>query len=345
MGKIFHIDKYGVPAICNSPNYCPYGKDRHFKNYDDAKLYVEEEIINNKSDLSHPSRLIESYFDSLSALNEFPINKKVAELEDFDLMTVSWMMKPKVKMDMKVNKIANIRFSYGDIVRVINEKIKRITGSPIDIDRYYNVTHRDNWSPEMKTQYEHYNGRCHEIAEFLDKESAELIVLPMDARKRLSIDGYMNAPDNIHEVVYKVKPEVSPLGNMVSYNYSTGKISKEFDIYELAGVIEGKTLHDLCYSENYDSQFQNLWEKHQREPSVNFDYAVKRFKEEQFMQGIEGTDVPKAFVQMSPIVAQELARFIRMYRAMMDEVRNILVSNNLDFIGTYYNDDGEWMVD
>ena len=345
MEKIFHIDKYGVPAICNSPNYCPYDKDRHFKDYDDAKLYINRETINSKSNLNHPSKLIESYFDSISALNEFPLNRKIAELDDFDLMIVSWLMKPKVEENMKINKIANVKFTYGDIVRVISEKVKRITGFPINIDEYYNVSHKDNWTPEMKSQYESYNERCHEIAEYLNKESAELIVLPMDARNRLTNDGYMSSPDNIHEVVYKVGPEISPFGNMVSYNYSTGKISKEFDIYELAGVIEGKTLHDLCYSENYDSQFQSLWEKHQRKPSVNFDYAIRRFKEEQFMQGIEGTDVPKAFVQMSPIVAQELARFIRIYRAMMDEVRDILVSNNLEFIGTYHDDDGEWMVD
>ena len=355
MGIKFHINKYGVPAICNSPMVsCPYGSERHFKTYEDAKVYADllsEEIKTGiPLDKNDPAKKIKSYYNSFTAINEFPINRKIADLESFEFIIVSWLAKRTVESEMRYNRIGSANFTYGDIVRILNEEIKGRFGEGLNLEKYYNPIPHEFWEDSMVDQRNLYGETTHTLAGKLGFKSMEIISLPMSARRRLSYDGFLLNPQDIHEVIYRVYPAVSWAGNIVAYNHNTNEMSNEFDVFEIAGVVEGYTLHNLCYSEKIEDEFESVWEKIRQKGynDVNYEHAMKRYKEQHFFKGIEGTDIPKIFIRMSPVVAQEIAKFVKNYNAIMFAVEDILSEQGVSGIEYEFDneeDDGDWIIE
>lgn len=360
MVKKFHISKHGVPASCNSPiKLCPYGDERaHFKTYEKAKAHadrINEAVKGNgnvKLATENAAQKIRSYYTSGTAINQFPLNKKIADLEDFDLVVVSWLTISGVRENMRLNKIGIAEFTYGDIVRILEEELKLrgvyIKGLELE-KKYYNPSSFGVLEDQMKAQMYLYKDSLNNLAEELGHEKMEIISLPMIARKRLVQDGYLDNAENMNEVVYRVYPKISQFGDIIVYNHNSKTESKEFDVYEIAGVIEGKTLFELCYSRNLDSRFKEMWDsKIFDSKKINYNEARERYKKEQFFKGLEGTDIPKAFMRMSPIVAQEISGFVSTHRTIMMAIGNIISANGLDretMPDKLQEEDDDWIIE
>lgn len=339
MVKKFHINKHGVPAACSSPlKLCPYGAEKaHFKTYERAKAYADKinEAVKGNITFSsdNSAQKIRSYYISGTAINQFPLNKKIADLDDFDLVVVSWLTMNGVRESMQEKRIGLAEFTYGDIVRVLDEELK-LRGkyaNGLELEKkYYNPASFGVWEDQMKAQRNLYKDSVDILAEELGHEKMEIISLPMIARKRLVQDGYLKNAENLNEVVYRVYPKISQFGDIISYNHNSKVESKEFDVYEIAGVIEGKTLFELCYSRNLDSRFREMWDSKKFDTkNIDFNEARERYKREQFFKGLEGTDIPKALMRMSPIVAQEISNFVSTHRTIMMAIGNILNASGL----------------
>lgn len=361
MKKRFHINKHGIPVVCRFPKgRCFYGDESvHFESYEQAKQHIDNinKAIRGKVILpiEHSAQKIRSYYSSREAINEFQVNKKIADLPDFDLIIISWLAIEKVKEGMKENRIGNVKFTYGDIVRIVEEELKLRpeykNGLKLE-EKYYNPIPFDLWEDHMKKQRRKYRDSTDKLTKALAFESMSIISVPMSARKRLAQDGYLTNPENINEVIYKVSPKVSQFGDIIVYNHNTNETSKEFDVYEIAGAIEGKTLHDLCYEENVESKFNKIWESAEFTSNINVDYevALERYKKEQFFKGLEGTSIPRAFVRMSPIAAKEIANFVFTHRRIMRAIGEIM--NDDDFKDMFpsvfdkdSDDDDGWTIE
>lgn len=356
MKKRFHINKHGIPASCNSPiGTCSYGDEKHhFDTYEEAKKHID--LINEaiKGNIAPPveseAQKIRSYYISGTAINEFPLNRRIANVTDFDLIIISWLAINEVKEGMKDNRIGIAKFTYGDIVRILEEELKLRheykDGLQLEY-KYYNPIPFPFWEEQMKAQRNLYKDSVENLSEELGLERMEIISLPMSARKRLVYDGYMTNAENLNEVIYRVVPKISQFGDIIVYNHSTEKVSKEFDVYEIAGVVEGKTLHDLCYDKNLDDKFKEIWDASEIESSISFEEAKERYKREQFFKGLEGTAIPKAFVRMSPVVAKEIAGFVSTHRTIMMAIGDIMHERGLEdmFPTGLENDDDDWTID
>lgn len=350
MGLKFHVNQHGIPTVCNSLlTDCEFDVDLHFKSYEDALSYIErrEEEFKRKTpnDEDQLIKRIQGYYDSLSAVNEFPLNREVAKIDDFELIMESWLAKDSIKKDMKRNVIYNIEFTYGDIVRVLSEEMKVMYASKINLEKYYNPIVYDYWEDWMKTQSQKYNDTS-KFKKNFQFENVEMIHIPMSARKCLEKDGFIKNSRNIHEVLYKITPSSSKHKNIISFNHSTNEFGEAFDIYELAGAVEGKTLYDLCYHK-IEQEFYSMWETSSLANS-NIDYTniVDRYKSKQFYRGLEGADIPKAFVKMSPIVAKGIAEYIKSYRILMFSISEILIEiGAVEKYSLEDEDDGSWFIE
>lgn len=355
MSRRFHISKHGVPAVCNSPaGMCSYGDENsHFDTYEEAKVHVDKISESVKGNIMIPiessAQKIRSYYLSGTAINEFPLNKKVADLVDFDLVVVSWLTMKEVKEGMKNNRIGLAKFTYGDIVRVLEEelKLKEEYKDGLGLEnKYYNPIPFAYWEEQMKAQKRLYEDSVDKLSEELGFESMEIISLPMDARRRLVQDGYLSSAENLNEVVYKVAPEISQFGNIIAYSHSTKEISREFDIYEIAGVVEGKSLHDLCYDKNIDTKFKEMWNSKEFDSEgVDYETVKEIYKKEQFFKGLEGTDIPRALMRMSPIVAKEIAGFVSTHRTIMMAIGKIMDDKGMgDMFPTILEEEDSWTI-
>lgn len=332
---MFHINKHGVPAICNSSiDECSYGdSSHHFETYEEAKIHIDQvgEAVkgNITFSIDSPAQKIRSYYSSGTAINEFPFNKKMADLIDFDLIIISWLAAREVKKGMENNNIGTAEFTYGDIVRVMEEELKLREEYKDGLklgNKYYNPIPFRHWEQQMKEQRRLYRDSVEKLSDELGFDSMSIISLPMSARRRLVEDKYLRSAENMNEVIYKVTPEVSQFGDIISYNHSTGDVSREFDVHEIAGVVEGKTLHDLCYEKGIESKFEELWKTSEfnSNKDINYEEARDRYKREQFFKGLEGTDIPRAFMRMSPIVAKEIGGFVSTHRTIMMAIGDIM---------------------
>ena len=356
MSRRFHINKHGVPAVCNSPSgICSYGgKDCHFNTYEETRIHIDKinESVNGNImiPIESPAQKIRSYYLSGTAVNEFPLNKKIADLIDFDLVIISWLTMKEIKDGMKNNRIGLARFTYGDIVRVLEEELKLKDeykeGLKLE-NKYYNPVPFEYWEEQMRAQRNLYNSSLDSLSEKLGFESMKIISLPMEARRKLVRDGYLSSAENLNEVIYKVVPKVSQFGDIIAYNHTTDQSSKEFDVYEIAGVVEGKSLHDLCYDKNIDSRFKELWDSKEFDSKgIDYESARKRYKKEQLFKGLEGTDIPRAFMRMSPIVAKEIAGFVATHRTIMMAIGKIMNEKGLeDMFPTILDEDDGWVIE
>lgn len=355
MKRRFHINKHGVPSSCNYPiGTCSYGDEKsHFKTYEEAKRHID--LINEavKGNITPPieneAQKIRSYYISGTAINEFPLNRRIADVVDFDLIVVSWLAIKEVKEGMKHNRIGAARFTYGDIVRILEGELKLQEeykdGLQLE-QRYYNPIPFGFWEEQMKAQRNLYKDSLESLSDELGFEKMEIINLPMSARRLLVQDGYLTNAENLNEVVYRVVPKISQFGDIISYNHNKKSMSKEFDVYEIAGVVEGKSLHDLCYDENLDDKFRKIWEASEIKSSISFEEAKERYKKEQFFKGLHGTDIPRAFIKMSPIVAMEIANFVSTHRTIMMAIGDIMNERGLDeMFPTGLEEDDNWTID
>lgn len=344
----FHINKHGVPATCNSPiDMCMYGdSSTHFPTYELAKEYADKIFESVKGNIvietTHESQKIRSYYLSATAINEFHKNKKIAELQDFDLIIISWLTMQSVNEGMKLNEVCGVKFTYGDIVRIMESEIKFKTGQLLSLHKYLNPLIGGDWEKQMKVQKELYEN-TENLTKKLNLDSMTPIFLPMDARKRLQKDGFMRNAENVNEVVYQVLPKISQFGDIICYNHSTEKISKEFDIYEVAGVVEGISLHETCYVSN-KKNFEKAWERREDLKGMNYDEALEKYKRKLFFKGVEGLDVPKAIIKMSPIVAKELAAFVERYRAIMGAIGDIIGDTEIPG-PLLFEDEDDWIIE
>lgn len=356
LSRKFHINKHGIPAVCNYPiAICPFGDEsKHFESYEDAEEYINllNKAVKGETDLiaKHPSQKIRSYYTSIEAINEFIPNRKVAEIEDFELIIISWLAKGDVKENMKHNQISEAKFTYGDIVRVIEEELKlqyRYKDGLNLEDKYYNPVPFPLWEEGMRAQRNLYRDMSDNLAKELNFEKMSIIYLPMSARLRLEQDGFMSNAENLHEVIYHVEPAISQFGDIISYNHTTGNISKEFDIYEIAGVMEGKTLYDLCYDENIESKFNKIWNSSSIDKDeIDYKAAIDRYKDNQLFKGLEGPAIPRAFVRMSPIVAKEISEFMSTYRAIIIAIGDIIDESGVKKeIFSPKLEDEDWIID
>lgn len=342
----FHINKHGVPAACHYPiDLCQYGdKSTHFETYEEAKEYSEKVLESVKGNVvleqKHPSQKIRSYYFSSTAINEFYKNKKVANIPDFDLVIISWLTMDKRVEDMKENKVCGVSFTYGDITRMMEEELKLKTGKNLNVEKFLEVYKKNMIEEQMKVQKNLYENTAL-LSKELKLDSMEIIYLPMKARKLLEKDGFMSNAENVNEVIYKVSPEVSKFGNIVSYNHSTNKVSKEYDAYEIAGVLEGKTLYELCYISNRKI-FEEAWNKKGGSKTLTFETALEKYKEKLFFKGLEGLDVPRALIRMSPLVAKNISEFVVRYRAIMGAIGEILGDEN---VLKNFDEEEDWIIE
>lgn len=355
--KKYHINKHGIPSVCNHPiKLCPYGERNHFRTYEEAKRYSEkmnQAILGNVSFKPiEIAQSLRSYYLSGTAINEFPINRKVADLVDFDLMIISWLAINEVREGMKNNMIGKAKYTYGEIVKIIEEEVKLKTefkdGLKLE-EKYYNPIPFVHWEEQMKVQKNLYSEYVDELADELGFESMSIISLPMRARRLLAEDKFISNPENMNEVIYRVVPAVSQFGNIIAYNHSTKTISREFDVYEIAGVLESKTLFDLCYAKNLDAKFNGLWEKTKDKfEGVTYDEAKDRYKKGQFFKGVEGTSIPKAFIRMSPVAAKEIANFVSTHRAIMIAIGNMMTERGFEgqtLEEILREEDDDWIIE
>lgn len=356
MSKKYHINKHGVPAACSTHiNLCSYGGEKnHFSSYEKAKEHIDQlsEAVNGNitAPIDSPPQRLRSYYTSGTAINEFPLNKKISDLIDFDLIIISWLAAKEVKDGMKENRIGLAKFTYGDIVRVLEEELMLRDGIGLKLEgKYYNPIPFLLWEQQMKEQRNLYNNSIEKLSEELGFESMTMICLPMSARERLVEDRFLRSAENLNEVIYKVVPGISQFGNIISYNHSTGDISREFDIHEIAGAVNGDTLNELCYSKSIESRFEELWRSSEFNSSkeINYEDARDRYKKEQFFRGLEGTDIPRAFMRMSPIVAKEIAGFVSTHRTIMMAIGNIMNDRGVseDTIPEALREEEDWIIE
>lgn len=356
MESLFHIDKYGVPSACTSPARCPYRENGHFKTYEDAKERADQiynEFKRGSPDDKNPIKKIRSYYSDYSAVTEFPINKKIAYMSDFELIIISWMERAKVKEQMKKNMIAGVKFTPGEIVRIVNAEMKKKINRHIDLEEYYNIP-KNKWSKETHRQFSQFKNKEKELAKKLNLEKVTMICLPMYARENLAKYGFISTPDNLNEVVYKVSPigELSEQSELISYNHSMNKITSCFSVFEVVGAVEDVSLYSLTYSESINKKFIKIWQEKELEgKGFSYEAGLNKFAEAHLFKTIQGTDIPKAFAKMSPPVAKELMEYFTTYRSIMLVMRDKLKDANLDFYSKYVSfnnnieDEGEWMID
>lgn len=372
MNQAFHINKYGIPTVCTyKVNTCPYGDEAaHFPTYEAAQTHLKMRKVEmsdkTKRVIDSPIKMIDSYYQSETALNEFPLNKKIVESVDFDLIMISWISLNEVREKMKLNQIGKAQYTYGDIIRILEQEIlegkdykkglhlkeRYLEGKKDFIIKHTYYDPCEVWDSLIDKQKAIYGGNTTLLAKQLGYDFINIQYLPKHARRLLEKDGYLNDASDIAEVIYKVYPPVSIWGNLVSYNHFTKEVGKEFDVYELVGAIEGKTLYDFTYSKSVDIEFDELWEQGMWENNQNFSKEYKTQKEvfraSKFMKGLEGPDIPKAFVKMSPIAAKEIAEFVKVYRSIMKEVGNIMGEKGIEEVHHYFNkeddEEYEWKV-
>lgn len=367
MNKSFHINKYGIPAVCHAiAGACQFGgRDLHFDTYEEAQKHIDKLTKERENKVkSDPIKSLDSYYQSDIALNEFQLNKQVSTYLDFDLMMISWASLPIVQKNMKMNKIGEAQYTFGDIIKILEQEI--ISDSEIEDglhlkDRYLNgkndfaIPHtyydsKEHWEPFMEKQKELYDPVVQEFRRNLGYNNMEVMYLPMTARKLLEQDGYITDSEDINNVIYKISPEEPNLGDLIVYNHSTFEKSKPFDVYEFAGVIEGKTLFDFTHDKNSDIEFEEIWGNGEWVHNNEFpnEYKIQRevFRAGKFMKGIEGPDILKAFVKMSPIAAKEIAKFIETHKILMKAVSNILGEKGVqDIYGLQEDiDDFGWQI-
>lgn len=353
MESLFHIDKYGVPSACTSPVRCSYRENGHFKTYEDAKKKADklyDEFKRGSPDDKNPIKTIRSYYSDYSAITEFPINKKVACVSDFDLIIISWMEKETVKLEMKKNIIAGVKFTPGEIVHVLNVEMHKKINEHIDLDKYYNIP-KNKWSSETYLQLSKFKSGEESLARKLGYESLSIICLPMYARITLAENGFISTPENINEVVYKVYRE-GKVDKLITYNHSMSRITSSFSIFEIVGAMEEISLYSLTYSENLNKKFLNMWnDKDLKNKGFSYETGLKRFINSHLFKNVQGTDIPRAFARMSPRVAKEINSFFSTYRGIMLIMKEVLQEANLDFYSEYVSfeanleDEGEWMID
>lgn len=343
----YHINKHGVPALCTrNIESCDFGgASAHFPTYELAKEYADKIFESVRGNVvlqaTESAQKIRSYYLSASAINEFYKNRKIANIADFDLIIISWLTMDSINENMKYNKVGKVNFTYGDIVRMMEEELRVKTGKTLNLKKYINFKPLETWERQMKEQHQLYENTVL-LSKELGFNSMEPICLPMKSRKRLEKDGFIRNAENINEVVYQVKPSISQFGDIISYNHSTNKVSKEFDIYEIAGVIEGKTLYETCYVNN-KRLFEEAWNERDDLKSLNYDLALERYKQRLFFKGIEGLDVPKALIRMSPMIAKEVSEFVGRYRAIMGAIGEILGDENVP--SAIEEDEDDWIIE
>lgn len=353
MESLFHINKYGVPSACTSPMKCPYRKNGHFSTYDEAKEEAESLYSEFKKGIPSSEDLVKnirSYYLDYSAVTEFPINKKVIYEKDFDFIIISWIEKESVKLEMKRNMIAGVKFTPGEIIRVLNEELYLKTKSKINLDNYYDIPEK-KWDKETYAQIHKFKASETNLAKSLNLESLSILCLPMEARKVLSENGFISTPENINEVVYKVYQN-NKVKEIITYNHSINKITSTFSIFEIVGAMENVSLYSLTYSENMRRRFLKLWEGNNlKEKGFSYEEGLNKFINAHLFKDLQGTDVPKAFIKKSPIVAKEISGFFRKYKNIMLVMREKLIEENLEFYNQYVifdeniEDDGEWMIE
>lgn len=356
MGELFHIDRYGLPTLCKSPSNCIYNERGHFNSYKKANKEAErlkKEFEDGYSTDKNVAKSLKSYYLDYFAVSEFLYNKQISSVEDFDLIIISWMERKHIKEQMMKNQIGRAKFTPGEVIKVIEQEMIRKKGKSLELEKtHLEPIPKDKWEPEMIRQFSHYNDKRNDLALKLGYDSLEIISLPMYARENLEKEGLLSTAANMNEVIYRVTPQYSYKGDIIAYNHSIGKETSVFDIYEIAGAIEEITLYDVTYAENPNSIFRRIWESTPPEerPS-SYEQALERFISSQFFKGIQGVDVPRAFVNHSPLVAQEVRNYFINYRRIMLVMKDKLSESNLDhysknvlFYDKQKTDDEEWII-
>lgn len=363
MRRIYHINTYGVPAVCHSPvGRCPLGgTEVHFTSYEETEEFIEK-LREEKEGLVNPvnlssEKLVKNYFESDVALNEFHANKQVSTALDFDLMMISWASLSHVQEDMKKNMIGDAQYTYGEIIRILEKEIinERDYENGLYIRERYLLGKKDFpiqysyyraeevWENQMELQKEQYDPPLPQFRQALGYSHMEVMYLPMEARKRLETDGFITDAEDLTIVLYRINPP-DGINEIIAYSHSETKLLSSFDFYEFAGVVEGKTLYDFTHSRSADVEFDELWESG-RWPHDNqypYEYKIQReiYKSTKFMRGIEGPDIPRAFVRFSPIASSEIARFVRTHQTLMIAVSKMVGDKITEHYG-YYQDEEE----
>ena len=178
----------------------------------------------------------------------------------------------------------------------------------------------------MAVQRMRYGSIVGATKDVLGYESMSMKHLPMKARKRLQYDGFLDNAEDPANVIYEAKSYGSDERKLVVYNHRTGKTNREFDTYELAGVVEGYSLNDFANNVNTESQFDERWDNLKIDSRFPYDYDTQYdiYKKTQFLNGVSGLDVPRAFAKSSPIAAQKIKEFTHTHRALSGVINNML---------------------
>lgn len=365
----YHINKHGVPAVCSATvKACPLGA--HFATFEEAEAYANIELSKHYGTLgapitvevrkmhdddvpegfnrysisinSKPEEFVSNYYQSPEAIAFFEQNRQVVLEEDFDLMMISWATNKEIVEDMKNNKIGDAKYTYGDIIRVLEQEVideYKIDGSLGIEERYlegrddigsthYNYIDEEFWEEQMAIQKIRYGHLDKKIANKLGYKEAKIFYLPMEARIRLEQDGYLSNANDLSDVVYKVCPPETEDKNLVAYNHNNGRIYKEFDAYQVAGVVEGHTLNDYTNEINTEREFEDLWNSEDFTPdeSVEDDYdsQYEAYRQNKFMRGISRLEVPRAFAKFSPIASKEIRGFTDTHKSIARVIGSIL---------------------
>ena len=164
----------------------------------------------------------------------------------------------------------------------------------------------------QKIRYSHLDDK---VAKRLGIDNVDMYYLPMEARERLQRDGYLCNAQDLSNVIYKSEET----GNLITYNHKNGRVYKEFDSYEVAGVVEGHTINDYANKLNTQKDFDSNWENHKEENNLtddDYEEEFEKYRDKQFMRGISRLEVPRAFAKFSPLAAQEIKDFTNTHKSI-----------------------------